>query len=56
MPVEPKQPFSGALSAKWYASEGMAAKKSTEPDLLKARDLLRAALALNRLIDVLPQG
>ena len=42
LPVEPNEPFSGALYAKWYASNGAQGKKPTEPDLLKAMDLLRA--------------
>jgi peptide/nickel transport system substrate-binding protein len=42
LPVEPNEPFSGALYAKWYASNGAAGKKPTEPDLLKAMELLRA--------------
>jgi len=42
MPVEPLEPFSGALYAKWFASGGSAGKKPTDPELLKAMDLLRA--------------
>jgi peptide/nickel transport system substrate-binding protein len=41
LPVEPNEPFSGALYAKWYASNGTAGKKPTDPDLLQAMDLLR---------------
>jgi peptide/nickel transport system substrate-binding protein len=41
LPVEPNEPFSGALYAKWYASNGTAGKKPTDADLLQAMDLLR---------------
>jgi peptide/nickel transport system substrate-binding protein len=42
LPVEPNEPFSGALYAKWYASGGAQGKKPVEPDLLKAMELLRS--------------
>lgn len=42
LPVEPNEPFSGALYAKWFASGGAQGKKPTDPELLKAMDILRA--------------
>jgi hypothetical protein len=42
LPVEPIEPFTGPLYAKWYATNGAADTKPTDPDLLKAMDLLRS--------------
>ncbi|MFN8524083.1 MAG: ABC transporter substrate-binding protein [Chloroflexota bacterium] len=42
LPTEPEGPFSGTLYATWFASNGAAGKKPTDPELLKAYDLLRA--------------
>ena len=41
-PVEPIEPFTGPLYAKWFASNGEQGTKPTDPDLLKAMDLLRS--------------
>jgi peptide/nickel transport system substrate-binding protein len=48
LPVEPSEPFTGPLYAQWYASGGTAGEKPTDPDLLKALDLLRSASALEQ--------
>jgi peptide/nickel transport system substrate-binding protein len=42
LPVEPIEPFTGPLYAKWFASSGEQGTKPTDPDLLKAMDLLRS--------------
>jgi peptide/nickel transport system substrate-binding protein len=42
LPVEPIEPFTGPLYAKWFASNGEQGTKPTDPDLLKAMDLLRS--------------
>ncbi|MBV9356433.1 MAG: ABC transporter substrate-binding protein [Chloroflexi bacterium] len=42
LPVEPVEPFTGPLYAKWYASGGTDGTKPTDPDLLKAMELLRS--------------
>jgi peptide/nickel transport system substrate-binding protein len=42
LPVEPTEPFTGPLYAKWYATAGASGTKPTDPDLLKAMDLLRS--------------
>ena len=42
LPVEPIEPFTGPLYAKWYATAGAAGTKPTDPDLLKAMELLRS--------------
>jgi peptide/nickel transport system substrate-binding protein len=42
LPVEPIEPFTGPLYAKWYASNGELGTKPTDPDLLKAMELLRS--------------
>ena len=42
LPVEPIEPFTGPLYAKWFASNGEQGEKPTDPDLLKAMDLLRS--------------
>jgi peptide/nickel transport system substrate-binding protein len=46
MPVEPLEPFTGPLYAQWYSSGGTAGEKPTDPDLLKAMELLRSAAGL----------
>lgn len=46
LPVEPAEPFTGPLYAKWYSSGGTAGKAPTDPDLLKALDLLRSGSSL----------
>ena len=46
MPVEPTEPFTGPLYAQWYATNGASGEKPTDPDLLKALELLRSAAAL----------
>jgi peptide/nickel transport system substrate-binding protein len=46
LPVEPIEPFTGPLYAKWFASNGEAGTKPTDPDLLKAMDLLRSGAGL----------
>lgn len=47
LPVEPNEPFSGSLYAKWFASGGSAGRKPTDPELLKAMDLLRAGAGVD---------
>jgi peptide/nickel transport system substrate-binding protein len=42
LPVEPVEPFTGPLFAKWYATNGAEGTKPTDPDLLKAMELLRS--------------
>ncbi len=42
LPVEPVEPFTGPEYAKWFASNGEQGTKPTDPDLLKAMDLLRS--------------
>ena len=42
LPVEPIEPFTGPLYARWYASNGELGTKPTDPDLLKAMELLRS--------------
>jgi peptide/nickel transport system substrate-binding protein len=42
LPVEPIEPFTGPEYAKWFASNGEQGTKPTDPDLLKAMDLLRS--------------
>jgi peptide/nickel transport system substrate-binding protein len=42
LPVEPIEPFTGPLYAKWYATNGAAGTKPTDPDLVKAMELLRS--------------
>jgi len=42
LPVEPIEPFTGPLYAKWFATNGEQGTKPTDPDLLKAMDLLRS--------------
>jgi peptide/nickel transport system substrate-binding protein len=42
LPVEPQEPFTGPLFAKWYVSNGATGTKPTDPDLLKAMELLRS--------------
>jgi peptide/nickel transport system substrate-binding protein len=46
LPVEPIEPFTGPLYAKWFASNGEAGTKPTDPDLIKAMDLLRSGAGL----------
>jgi len=46
LPVEPIEPFTGALYAKWFASNGEGGTKPTDPDLIKAMDLLRSGAGL----------
>jgi peptide/nickel transport system substrate-binding protein len=46
LPVEPTEPFTGPLFAQWYATGGTAGEKPSDPDLLKALELLRSASAL----------
>jgi peptide/nickel transport system substrate-binding protein len=47
LPVEPNEPFSGSLHAKWYASGGTTGVKPTDPELMKAMDLLRAGAGVD---------
>ncbi len=42
LPVEPVEPFTGPEYAKWYATNGEQGTKPTDPDLLKAMELLRS--------------
>ena len=46
LPTEPNEPFTGPLFAKWYASGGTQGKKPTDPDLLKAMELLQSGSAV----------
>ena len=46
LPVEPTEPFTGPLYAQWYATNGEQGEKPTDPDLLKALELLRSASGL----------
>jgi hypothetical protein len=46
LPVKPSEPFTGPLFAQWYATGGTAGEKPTDPDLVKALELLRSASAL----------
>jgi peptide/nickel transport system substrate-binding protein len=48
LPVEPIEPFTGPLYAKWYATAGAAGTKPTDPDLLKAMELLRSGAGVEQ--------
>ncbi len=43
LPIDPQSSFGGAALAQWYASDGAAGIKPTDPELLKGFDLLRSA-------------
>jgi peptide/nickel transport system substrate-binding protein len=43
MPVDTAEPMLGPLWAKWFATDGEQGKKPSDPEMLKAMDLLRAA-------------
>jgi peptide/nickel transport system substrate-binding protein len=43
LPIDPQSSFGGAAYAQWYASNGAAGIKPTDPELLKGFELLRSA-------------
>ncbi|GAC1336097.1 MAG: ABC transporter substrate-binding protein [Bradyrhizobium sp.] len=43
LPIDPQSSFGGAAYAQWYASNGAAGIKPTDPELLKGFELLRGA-------------
>jgi peptide/nickel transport system substrate-binding protein len=43
LPIDPQSSFGGAALAQWYASNGAAGIKPTDPELLKGFELLRSA-------------
>ena len=45
LPVDPQSSFGGAAYAQWYASNGAAGIKPTDPELLKGFALLRTAVS-----------
>jgi peptide/nickel transport system substrate-binding protein len=45
LPIDPQSSFGGAAYAQWYASNGAAGIKPTDPELLKGFDLLRSAVS-----------
>jgi peptide/nickel transport system substrate-binding protein len=45
LPIDPQSSFGGAAYAQWYASNGAAGIKPTDPALLKGFELLRAAVS-----------
>ena len=45
LPIDPQSSFGGAAYAQWYASNGAAGIKPTDPGLLKGFELLRAAVS-----------
>jgi peptide/nickel transport system substrate-binding protein len=46
LPIDPQSSFGGAAYAQWYASNGAAGIKPTDPELLKGFELLRSAASL----------
>jgi peptide/nickel transport system substrate-binding protein len=45
LPIDPQSSFGGAAYAQWYASNGAAGIKPTDPELLKGFELLRSAVS-----------
>jgi peptide/nickel transport system substrate-binding protein len=45
LPIDPQSSFGGAAYAQWYASNGAAGIKPTDPELLKGFELLRTAVS-----------
>jgi peptide/nickel transport system substrate-binding protein len=43
MPVDPSEPMMGPLLATWFATNGERGKKPTDPQMIKAMDLMREA-------------
>src|SRR6478735_6855754 len=43
LPIDPQSSFGGAAYAQWYASNGAAGIKPTDPELLKGFEMLRSA-------------
>jgi hypothetical protein len=46
LPVDPQSSFGGAAIAQWYASNGAAGMKPSDPMLLKGFELLRGAVGM----------
>jgi peptide/nickel transport system substrate-binding protein len=47
LPSDTNEPFSGTLYATWFATNGAQGKQPTDPDLLKAYEILRAGAGVD---------